>query len=60
MLDSESKLREAIQKMLNPEPPAVEEHDHSTNAKEEKGGDVDDLFTKENEDDDLESLFDEE
>ncbi len=43
MLDSESKLREAIQKMLNPEPPAPAEHKHDTEPMQETDKDQQDL-----------------
>ncbi len=61
MLDSESKLREAIQKMLNPEPPSTEERTHAGHDMEKEGESMDDLFTDEKADskDSLESLFDE-
>ena len=58
MLDSESKLREAIQKMLNPEPPSTAEHNHTGREMEGDGEDMDDLFADEDEDE-LEGLFDE-
>ncbi|MBW2690058.1 MAG: efflux RND transporter periplasmic adaptor subunit [Deltaproteobacteria bacterium] len=50
MLDSESKLREAIQKMLNPEPLSVKQHDHVGQVMEEDGDDLDDLFSDDEED----------
>ena len=50
MLDSESKLREAIRKMLNPEPLSVERHDHVGQVMEEDGDDLDDLFADDDED----------
>ncbi len=57
MLDSESKLREAIQKMLEPQAPSAAAHAHS----EEDTGDedLDALFADEEDtDESLESLFD--
>ncbi len=62
MLDSESKLREAIQKMLNPEPPSAAEHTQTGQDMKENDKDMDDLFADDDEVDDkesLESLFDE-
>ncbi len=59
MLDSESKLREAIQKMLNPKKPSAAEHaGHDMAAKDES---LDDLFADDEEegDESLESLFEE-
>jgi Cu(I)/Ag(I) efflux system membrane fusion protein/cobalt-zinc-cadmium efflux system membrane fusion protein len=56
MLDSESKLREAIQKMLEPQAPSAAAHAHS----EEETGveDLDALFADEEDtDESLESLF---
>ena len=47
MLDSESKLREAIQKMLNPVPPSVADHNHAGQTKAETSESMDDLFTDE-------------
>ncbi len=58
MLDSESKLREAIQKMLNPVPPSTAEHNQTGQEMEGDGEDMDDLFADEDEDE-LEGLFDE-
>jgi Cu(I)/Ag(I) efflux system membrane fusion protein/cobalt-zinc-cadmium efflux system membrane fusion protein len=58
MLDSESKLREAIQKMLNPEPPSAADHNQTDQEMEGAGEDMDDLFADEDESE-LESLFDE-
>jgi Cu(I)/Ag(I) efflux system membrane fusion protein/cobalt-zinc-cadmium efflux system membrane fusion protein len=59
MLDSESKLREAIQKMLNPEPPSAEEHNHAGHEMEKEGEDMDDLFADDDkEKDDQESMDD--
>jgi Cu(I)/Ag(I) efflux system membrane fusion protein/cobalt-zinc-cadmium efflux system membrane fusion protein len=58
MLDSESKLREAIQKMLNPVPPSTAEHNQTGQEMEGDGEDMDDLFADEDEGE-LESLFDE-
>lgn len=43
MLDSESKLREAIQKMLNPEPPAPAEHKHDGQSLQETDKDQKEL-----------------
>jgi len=61
MLDSESKLREAIQKMLNPEPPSAEGHNHSGAEMKMDGEKIDDLFADDDQDkksdDSLESLF---
>ncbi len=57
MLDSESKLREAIQKMLNPEPPASAEHDHANHASVKEDAVLDDLFTDKEDEESLESLF---
>jgi Cu(I)/Ag(I) efflux system membrane fusion protein/cobalt-zinc-cadmium efflux system membrane fusion protein len=51
MLDSESKLREAIQKMLEPKAPE---------SVDGKGDDLDDLFADDTEDEELESLFEDE
>jgi Cu(I)/Ag(I) efflux system membrane fusion protein len=61
MLDSESKLREAIQKMLNPVPPSTAEHNQASQEMAGDGEDMDDLFTDEKTDgkDSLESLFEE-
>ncbi len=58
MLDSESKLREAIQKMLNPQPPSTEAHTHASRDMNEQDEKMEDLFA----DDDkgkesLEDLF---
>jgi len=44
MLDSESKLREAIQKMLNPEPPSADAHANTGRDMEKEDEDMDDLF----------------
>ncbi len=59
MLDSESKLREAIQKMLEPKAPLAEQH---APADMKKAMSPDDLFAddikKKKVQDDLESLFD--
>jgi Cu(I)/Ag(I) efflux system membrane fusion protein/cobalt-zinc-cadmium efflux system membrane fusion protein len=57
MLDSESKLREAIQKMLNPEPVPSGEHNHADVTMEED--DMEDLFSDEEtqEEDSLDDLF---
>jgi Cu(I)/Ag(I) efflux system membrane fusion protein/cobalt-zinc-cadmium efflux system membrane fusion protein len=58
MLDSESKLREAIQKMLNPQPPSAADHaDHDMGEKDE---DLDSLFADDGEEgeESLEDLFD--
>jgi Cu(I)/Ag(I) efflux system membrane fusion protein/cobalt-zinc-cadmium efflux system membrane fusion protein len=67
MLDSESKLREAIQKMLNPDPPSTSEHehdhDHAGESMQEGDDDMEDLFGDdegEKKDDSLEDLFDDE
>jgi Cu(I)/Ag(I) efflux system membrane fusion protein len=49
MLDSESKLREAIQKMLNPEPQATKADPHAGHDMPAKDGGMDDLFADENE-----------
>jgi Cu(I)/Ag(I) efflux system membrane fusion protein len=61
MLDSESKLREAIQKMLNPETPLTAEHNQTGQEMEGDGEDMDDLFADENEEqadkESMESLF---
>ncbi len=61
MLDSESKLREAIQKMLNPEPPSTAEHNQAGQEMEGDGEDMDDLFADEDEEqadkESMESLF---
>lgn len=43
MLDSESKLREAIQKMLNPEPPAPADHKHEGQSMKESDKDQKEL-----------------
>jgi Cu(I)/Ag(I) efflux system membrane fusion protein/cobalt-zinc-cadmium efflux system membrane fusion protein len=59
MLDSESKLREAIQKMLNPEPPPMADHVHAEHAGEQ-GQDkasLEDLFSTDDEKESLEDLF---
>ena len=58
MLDSESKLREAIQKMLEPQAPPAAQHAHSEH--EATGDeDLDSLFSDEEDaDESLESLFD--
>ena len=58
MLDSESKLREAIQKMLNPQPPSTA--DHASHDMDEKDEDLDSLFADDEEDgeESLEDLFD--
>ena len=58
MLDSESKLREAIQKMLNPQPPSTEAHTHASRDMNEQDEKMEYLFA----DDDkgkesLEDLF---
>ena len=58
MLDSESKLREAIQKMLKPKKPSTDEHAGHTMAEGEQDEDLEDLFDDDEED--LESLFEEE
>ena len=58
MLDSESKLREAIQKMLNPQPPSAADHaDHDMGEKDE---DLGSLFADDGEEgeESLEDLFD--
>ncbi len=49
MLDSESKLREAIQKMLNPEPPPAAEHSHAGHDMSRQEDDMSDLFADEDE-----------
>jgi len=54
MLDSESKLREAIQKMLNPEPPSSAGHNHAGAEMTDDDEEMDDLFA----DDDEESMDD--
>ncbi len=57
LLDSESKLREAIQKMLNPKKPSAAEHaGHDMAAKDES---LDDLFADDEKEsaESLESLF---
>ena len=61
MLDSESKLREAIQKMLNPETPSTEERTHADHDMKKDGESMDDLFGDEKADDkeSLEGLFEE-
>jgi len=56
MLDSESKLREAIQKMLNPEPPSAEAHAPSGRDMDKEDGKMDDLFA--DDDKDKESMDD--
>jgi Cu(I)/Ag(I) efflux system membrane fusion protein/cobalt-zinc-cadmium efflux system membrane fusion protein len=57
MLDSESKLREAIQKMLNPKQPAASEHVGHNMAEKDKG--LDDLFADDEKEsnESLETLF---
>lgn len=57
MLDSESKLREAIQKMLNPKKPAATEHAAHDRAANQDN--LENLFSEEDaeEDESLESLF---
>jgi Cu(I)/Ag(I) efflux system membrane fusion protein/cobalt-zinc-cadmium efflux system membrane fusion protein len=64
MLDSESKLREAIQKMLNPDPPSSAEHDHGSEGMQEGGDDMEDLFGDDEDEKDeegsLDDLFDDE
>jgi Cu(I)/Ag(I) efflux system membrane fusion protein/cobalt-zinc-cadmium efflux system membrane fusion protein len=59
MLDSESKLREAIQKMLNPEPQASKADPHADHAMPAEDEDMDDLFADDEETDDesLDDLF---
>jgi Cu(I)/Ag(I) efflux system membrane fusion protein/cobalt-zinc-cadmium efflux system membrane fusion protein len=58
MLDSESKLREAIQKMLEPKAPPAAQHAQAEHGKT-GGEDLDDLFTDEEDpEESLESLFD--
>ena len=61
MLDSESKLREAIQKMLNPQKPDAADHaGHDHSLKDEDGDeDLDDLFSddEESNEESLEDLF---
>jgi hypothetical protein len=61
MLDSESKLREAIQKMLNPETPSTEESTHADRDTKKDSESMDDLFDDEKADDkeSLEGLFEE-
>jgi Cu(I)/Ag(I) efflux system membrane fusion protein/cobalt-zinc-cadmium efflux system membrane fusion protein len=61
MLDSESKLREAIQKMLEPKTPSAEAHDHSGDAMIADEEKIDDLFADEDKkgEGSLESLFEE-
>jgi Cu(I)/Ag(I) efflux system membrane fusion protein/cobalt-zinc-cadmium efflux system membrane fusion protein len=59
MLDSESKLREAIQKMLNPQKPSAADHaghDHSMQ-NEEGEENLEDLFTDDEDEESLEDLF---
>ena len=58
MLDSESKLREAIQKMLEPKNPGIEEHEGHTMEDADSEEDLDDLFADdEDEGESLEDLF---
>ena len=58
MLDSESKLREAIQKMLEPQAPSATQHAH-TGAGQTGDEDLESLFADEEDpDESLESLFD--
>jgi len=61
MLDSESKLREAIQKMLNPEPPTATQHGSSGTAMRTSDDTLGDLFTDKPQDQEgkasLEDLF---
>lgn len=59
MLDSESKLREAIQKMLNPEKTHSHKHQHGESS-ELKNNELEDLFSEDEnqEETSLEELFD--
>jgi Cu(I)/Ag(I) efflux system membrane fusion protein/cobalt-zinc-cadmium efflux system membrane fusion protein len=58
MLDSESKLREAIQKMLEPETPSAAAHGNAGHDMRNKDEELDDLFTSDDEGkESLEDLF---
>jgi len=58
MLDSESKLREAIQKMLEPETPSAAAHGNAGHDMGNKDEELDDLFTSDDEGkESLEDLF---
>ena len=49
MLDSESKLREAIRKMLEPETPSAEAHGHADHDMDKKDESMEDLFVDDDE-----------
>jgi len=61
MLDSESKLREAIQKMLEPQAPSTEAHAHAGRDMDKQDEKMDDLFADDEKDkqgkESLEGLF---
>ena len=61
MLDSESKLREAIQKMLEPQAPSAETHAHAGRDMDKQDEKMDDLFADDEKDkqgeESLEDLF---
>jgi Cu(I)/Ag(I) efflux system membrane fusion protein/cobalt-zinc-cadmium efflux system membrane fusion protein len=61
MLDSESKLREAIQKMLEPQAPSAEAHAHAGRDMDKQDEKMDDLFADDEKDkqgkESLEDLF---